>query len=105
MLLLLLSLLQHINIYRNDIENPIIGLATTNGVYIGYNLLVLGATNEFVSMELPIRIKSAPILFNNDGDKDLFPIINLNCPLEIHLGSNKKSDQIYPNFVNNNTLK
>jgi len=92
-------------VFGNDIENPIIGLATTNGVYIGYNLLVLGATNEFVSMELPIRIKSAPILFNNDGDKDLFPIINLNCPLEIHLGSNKKSDQIYPNFVNNNTLK
>eukprot|EP00833_Pecoramyces_ruminatium_P008671 jgi/Orpsp1_1/1182703/evm.model.c7180000082318.1 len=97
-------------VFGSDVENPIVGLATSTGVFVGYNLLALGASNEFVSLELPIRIKTAPLLFNKDIDnkdyKDIFPLIKLNCPLEIHLGSNKnKSNQVYPNFINETTLK
>jgi len=62
-----------------------------------------------VSVELPIRIKRTPLLFNKDSDgkayKDLFPSIDLTCPIPIHLASKKKSTQLYPNFVNENTLK
>jgi len=93
---------------END-DNPVVGLASSTGVFVGYNLLVLSSTNDFVSIELPIRIKSNSLLFNRNGDnkdyKDLFPVIDLTCPMPIHLGSKKKTGQIYPNFVNETTLK
>jgi len=69
----------------------------------------LSASNSFISIELPIRIKSSTLVFNRDGNnknyKDLFPVIELNCPLAIHLSSNKKSNITYPNFVNEESLK
>jgi len=90
-------------------ENPVVGLATTTGVFVGYNLLVLSSSNAFVSIELPIRIKSSSLPFHRDTNtkdyKDLFPVIELTCPLPIHLSSKKKSNQVYPNFVNEETLK
>ncbi|OUM64965.1 hypothetical protein PIROE2DRAFT_69154 [Piromyces sp. E2] len=90
-------------------ENPVVGLTSTTGIFVGYNLLVLSAANQFVSIELPIRIKRTPLLFNKDNDsktyKDLFPSIDINCPIPVHLGSKKKSSGVYPNFVNENTLK
>ncbi|KAG4101288.1 hypothetical protein H8356DRAFT_1656393 [Neocallimastix lanati (nom. inval.)] len=89
-------------------ENPIVGLDSSTGVFVGYNLLVLGASSEFVSLELPIRIKTAPLLFNKNDDndyKDLIPTVPLKNLLPIHLGSGKKSNQFYPNFVDENTLK
>ena len=68
----------------------------------------MGASSEFVSLELPIRIKTAPLLFNKNDDndyKDLIPTVPLKNLLPIHLGSGKKSNQFYPNFVDENTLK
>ncbi|ORX53876.1 hypothetical protein BCR36DRAFT_411021 [Piromyces finnis] len=98
-----------VNTIVSGIENPVVGLVSSTGVFVGYNLLVLSATNQFVSIELPIRIKRTPLIFNKNGDSkiynDLFPSIELTCPVPIHLGSKKKSSKIYPNFVNEDSLK
>lgn len=91
-------------------ENPIVGLAMTTNVYLGYSLYALSSSCRFAAVELPIRIKHTPLTFKNDK-KDLqeietaFSTINISCPLPIHLSSKKVSSQLYPKFVNENTLK